>query len=146
MKFKNIIFFIVFGLFVIEPTKVKSTDIVSDILGTALEQGKKSKLEREKWGIPKKDLAGLKSKEIKSLISGNIISSEYNVPLGVWVCREASRKSLSEKPLSFGSQELMFKYAKELMRRKFSFDIDLLLDKSKLLKEKKEQRKLSEWN
>ena len=79
MKFKNIIFFIVFGLFVIEPTKVKSTDIVSDILGTALEQSKKSKLERQKWGIQKKkDLVGLKSKEIKSLVTGNIIFSEWN--------------------------------------------------------------------
>ena len=68
MKFKNIILVIVFSLFVIQPTKVKSTDIVSDILGTALEQSQKSKLEREKWGIPKKDLVGLKSKEIKSLV------------------------------------------------------------------------------
>ncbi len=30
------------------------------------------------------------------------ISSEYTVPLGVWVCREATRKTLAEKPLSFG--------------------------------------------
>ena len=86
------------------------------------------------------------NKRQQSALVLRFISSEYNIPLGVWVCREASRKSLSEKPLSFASQELMFKYAKELMRRKFSFDIDLLLDKSKLLKEKKEQRKLSEWN
>ena len=79
MKFKNIILFVIFSLFVIEPTKVKSTDIVSDILGTALEQGQKSKLERKKWGIQKKkDLVGLKSKEIKPLISGNIIFSEWN--------------------------------------------------------------------
>ena len=78
MKFKNIILVIVFSLFVIQPTKVESSDIVSDILGTALEQGKKSKLEREKWGVQKKDLVGLKSKEIKPLISGNIIFSEWN--------------------------------------------------------------------
>ena len=78
MKFKNIILVIVFSLFIIQPTKVESSDIVTDILGTALEQSQKAKLEREKWGITKKDLAGLKSKEIKSLISGNIISSEYN--------------------------------------------------------------------
>ena len=78
MKFKNIILVIVFSLFVIQPTKVESSDIVSDILGMALEQGKKSKLEREKWGVQKKDLVGLKSKEIKPLISGNIIFSEWN--------------------------------------------------------------------
>jgi DNA repair protein NreA len=84
-------------------------------------------------------------KRQQSALVLRFISPEYNVPLGVWVCREASRKSLSEKPLSFGSQELMFKYAKELMMRKFSFDIDLLLKESKLLKNKKEQRKLGEF-
>ena len=77
MKFKNIILVIVFSLFIVQPTKVESSDIVSDILGTALEQGKKSKYEREKWGIPKNDLAGLKSKEIKLLLNGNVIFGEW---------------------------------------------------------------------
>jgi len=78
MKFKNIILVIVFSLFVIQPTKVESADIVSDILGTAIEQSKKNKLELQKWGLPKKDLVGLKSKEIKSLLNGNIIFGEWN--------------------------------------------------------------------
>ena len=51
MKFKNIILVIVFSLFIIQPTKVESSDIVTDILGTALEQSQKAKLEREKSGV-----------------------------------------------------------------------------------------------
>ena len=73
------------------------------------------------------------------------ITNEYNVPLGVWVCREATRKSLSEKLFSFASQELMFKYAEELIKRKFGFDINLLLKESQLLKEKKQQTRLIEY-
>lgn len=89
-----------------------------------------------------------KMKELKrqhSCLALRFISSEYNVPLGVWICREATRKSLSEKPLTFASQELMLYYAKELIKRKFGFELDLLLKESRLLKEKKEQRKLGEF-
>ena len=89
-----------------------------------------------------------KMKEVKrqhSCLALRFISSEYNVPLGVWVCREATRKSLQEQPLSFGSQELMLQYATELIKRKFGFEIDVLLNESKLLKEKKEQRKLDQF-
>ena len=74
------------------------------------------------------------------------ITPEYTVPLGVWVCREAIRKSLMEKPLSFGSEELMMKYAAELVSRKLGFDIGILLKESKLLKEKKQQKKIWEFN
>ena len=59
------------------------------------------------------------------------------------MCREATRNSLSSKGLSFGSSELMFKYAKELIMRKFGFDISLLLNQSKMLKEQKGQKKLN---
>ncbi len=73
------------------------------------------------------------------------ISSEYTVPLGVWVCREATRKALAEKPLSFGSEELMLQYARELIKWKFGFEIYFLLKQSKLLRGKKEQKKLREF-
>ncbi|HLC71577.1 MAG TPA: hypothetical protein VJI32_06200 [Candidatus Nanoarchaeia archaeon] len=89
-----------------------------------------------------------KMKEMKrqhSCLALRFISSEYNMLLGVWVCREAARKSLQEKPLSFVSQELMLHYAKEIIKRKFGFEIDVLLKESRLLKEKKEQRRLGEF-
>jgi hypothetical protein len=73
------------------------------------------------------------------------ITPEYNIPLGVWVCREATRKSLNEKPISFASKELMFKYAEELVKRKLGFDINLLVRESKLLKNLSTQKKISEF-
>lgn len=80
-----------------------------------------------------------------SVLVFRFITPEYNIPLGVWVCREATRKSMNEKPLTFGSQELMLKYAKEFIKNKFGFELELLLRESKLLKEKKVQRRLGEW-
>lgn len=85
------------------------------------------------------------NKRQNSCLTLRIITSEYNVPLGVWVCREATRKSLSERPITFASQELMLKYARELILRKFGFDIKLLLKESKLLKTKREQTKLTSF-
>lgn len=89
-----------------------------------------------------------KMKELKrqnSALVLRFITSEYNVPLGVWVCREACRKSIKEKPISFASRELMLKYAKELIQMKFGFDISTLLKESRLLKNISQQKKLSEY-
>jgi DNA repair protein NreA len=85
------------------------------------------------------------NKRQQSALVLRFITSEYNMPLGVWVCREATRKSFSEKPLNFSSKELMLSYAKQLIQRKFGFDLNLLLKESKLLKDKKNQRKLNEF-
>jgi len=80
-----------------------------------------------------------------SCLALRFISPEYNVPLGVWVCREASRKCLQEKPVYFASKELMIMYTKELIQRKFGFNVDLLLHESILLKELNVQKKLVEF-
>ncbi|PIZ51218.1 hypothetical protein COY27_04305 [Candidatus Woesearchaeota archaeon CG_4_10_14_0_2_um_filter_33_13] len=85
------------------------------------------------------------NKRQQSALVLRFISEEYNIPLGVWVCREATRKSLLERPLSFSSEELMLKYAQELIKNKFGFDLNLLLKESKLLKNKNTQKKLSEF-
>ncbi|MDP3734583.1 MAG: hypothetical protein Q8R37_05125 [Nanoarchaeota archaeon] len=87
-----------------------------------------------------------KMKQMKrqsSCLALRFITDEYTIPLGVWVCREATRKSVQEKPLQFASQELMLKYAAEFIKKKFSVDLRLLLRQSRLLLEKKEQKKLS---
>tara|TARA_Y100000310_G_scaffold308567_1_gene351819 strand:- start:1211 stop:2404 length:1194 start_codon:yes stop_codon:yes gene_type:complete len=84
-------------------------------------------------------------KKQNSALVLRFITPEYNVPLGVWVCREATRKSLREKPISFGSQELMLKYAKELINKKLGFDLNLLLKESKILKEMKLQKRLDQF-
>ena len=89
-----------------------------------------------------------KMKELKrqhSCLALRFITSEYNVPLGVWVCREATRKSAQEKPVTFSSSELMIQYATEFVKNKFGFDVTVLLNESRLLREKKEQKRLIEF-
>jgi DNA repair protein NreA len=74
-----------------------------------------------------------------------IVPEEYVAPLGVWVVREATRKSLSSKPLEFGSKELMLKYAEVFVKRKFGLDLNDVIRDSKLLKDIKTQKKLFEF-
>jgi len=64
------------------------------------------------------------------------ITDEYVLPLGVWVTREATRKALSNTPITFVSKELMLTYAKKLAKQKFGIDLDPLLFQSKFLKER----------
>lgn len=70
------------------------------------------------------------------------ITGEYAVPLGVWVVRESTRKSLSNKPIVFSDKELMLKYAEKLVMKKFGYDANNVLRNSILLKNIKAQKKL----
>lgn len=63
-----------------------------------------------------------------------VITGDYSVPLGVWVTREASRKALDNKPISFSDRSLMIKYAKALLHKKFGIPMGSILNDSKLLK------------
>lgn len=89
-----------------------------------------------------------KMKKLKrqgSCLALRFITPEYNIPLGVWICREAARKAAESVPITFSDKDLLLKYAKMLVKKKFGFDLDMLLRESKLLKNMKEQRKLSEF-
>ena len=89
-----------------------------------------------------------KMKELKrqhSCLALRFITSEYNIPLGVWVCREAAKKSTRTQPLTFASKELLLRYAQDFIQRKFGFTLELLLEQSRLLKEQKSQKKLTEF-
>lgn len=89
-----------------------------------------------------------KMKQLKrqqSCLTWRFITPEYNVPLGVFVCREAARKAVQEKPLNFASQELLLTYVGEFIERRFSFDLRLLLHHSKLLQNKRQQAKLTQF-
>ncbi len=77
-----------------------------------------------------------------SVLALRFITGDYTLPLGVWVTREAARKTMQTKPLEFASKELMLEYAKKLVKKKFGCDADIQLKKSKLLKNIKEQSKL----
>ena len=76
-----------------------------------------------------------KSGKQNSCLVLRFITSEYNIPLGVWTVRESARRSLNGQRLLFLSKDEMLTYAKELVNRKFNFNLDLLLTKSKLLQE-----------
>jgi len=80
-----------------------------------------------------------------SVLCLRFITSEYAVHLGVWVVREATRKAMSSKPIFFSDKELMLKYARALIKRKFNYDLDNILRKSILLKDMKEQKKVFDF-
>lgn len=88
-------------------------------------------------------LEKLKSKRRQAgVLCLRFITSEYWAPLGVWVVREATRNALKSKPIEFADQELMLKYAKIFIKKKFNFDLDAILDRSKLLKNINTQKTL----
>ena len=78
-----------------------------------------------------------------SVIALRFITDDYSIPLGVFVVREAVRKTLDEKPLEFGSRELMLKYVEHFVRKKFNYDVNKILRNSVLLDNIKTQTKLT---
>ena len=89
-----------------------------------------------------------KLKEMKrqaSVLALRFITDEYTMPLGVWVTREATRKSVNSKPIEFASKELMITYAKHLIRKKFNVNIEDILGHSLLLQNIKKQSKLTQF-
>ena len=71
------------------------------------------------------------------------ITDEYWAPLGVWVVRQAARKSLMSKPIEFSSKELMIEYARKLVNKKFGCEIGSLIGQSRLLRDMRLQSRLS---
>jgi len=83
----------------------------------------------------------MQKKRQNSVLALRFITDEYVLPLGVWVTREATRKALMNKPITFASKELMLNYARLIAKKKFGLDITQILQRSKILKEK--QKNLS---
>lgn len=84
-------------------------------------------------------------KEMKkqgSILALRFVTGDYTLPLGVWVTREAARKSMSSRKIEFSSKGLMLEYAKKLVKKKFGFDVSNILNESLLLKNIKQQSKL----
>ena len=82
-------------------------------------------------------------KENSSVLVLRFITDKYWVPLGVWVVREATRKALNQKSMDFSDIDLLIKYAKIFVMKKYNLDLDVLLKQSRLLREYKEQSSLS---
>jgi hypothetical protein len=80
-----------------------------------------------------------------SVLLLRFITGEYAAPLGVWVCREATRKAMQSKPIAFDDRKTMLKYAQALIVKKFGYDVSTILKESRLLRELKEQTKLTKF-
>ena len=84
-----------------------------------------------------------KMKKQASVLALRFITGEYACPLGVWVCREATRKSMDSKPITFASKEQMISYAIEFVKTRFGADLNPLLASSNIINNVKKQKKLS---
>ncbi len=80
-----------------------------------------------------------------TVIAIRIETPSYWAALGVWVCREASRKTIKKGSLKFNSKEELINCAKFVSNKKFGISIDNILKKSKILTELNQQRKISEF-
>ncbi len=87
----------------------------------------------------------LQKKRQASILALRFITDDYTTPLGVWVCREASRKSLASQALSFASKELLLDFVRRKMQNSFGIDCSRFFTLSKILTEQKQQRKLWEF-
>ncbi|MBI3051610.1 hypothetical protein HYY74_04070 [Candidatus Woesearchaeota archaeon] len=77
-----------------------------------------------------------------SVLVVRMITDEYQLPLGVWVVREAVRKAAAEKPIEFSSGDLMLKYADAVVSRKFGYAHFSRILSSSLLLRSRSQMKL----
>ena len=68
----------------------------------------------------------------------------YWAALGVWVVRESVKKALNNL-MKFESREELLKSAEEIGNIKFNFSCSTIFNKSRLLKQIKEERRLGEW-
>ncbi len=84
-------------------------------------------------------------KRTGTIVSIRFITDKYYQPLGVWVVREASRKSLEERRLNFADRDLMFKYVFGLAKKYFNYNLKEIFSRSNLLKSFIYQKRLDEF-
>ena len=85
------------------------------------------------------------SKRQGSVLLFRFITKDYYASLGVWVVRESVRKTLKNKPIEFGSEDLMLTYAQKLIFRKFKYDLSPFFKQSKLMDFRKKQKRLYDF-
>jgi hypothetical protein len=79
-----------------------------------------------------------------SVIALRIETPSYWAALGVWVVRESVKKALKNK-MRFTSREELIESVKKIGNIKYKFDFSDILNRSKLLREKKEQKSLRDF-
>ena len=84
-------------------------------------------------------------KRQSAILALRFITDEYWAPLGVWVVRESSKKSMMSTPIYFSSMDEMMQHAMTFSRERFHYDIAGILKESKLYNQLKKQKKLWEY-
>ncbi len=74
-----------------------------------------------------------KQKRQASVLAIRIELPTYWAALGVWVCRESTRKALENKKLEFDSKEEVIESSKKISMIKFGYNPEKILKKSKLV-------------
>jgi len=69
----------------------------------------------------------------------------YWASLGVWVCREATKKVLNNKSLKFPDMKELIESTRKIGMIKFGYDSDKIIKKSKILENIKNQSTLGKW-
>ncbi len=87
-----------------------------------------------------------KIKKQSSVLAIRIITEEYTAPLGVWVVREAVRKTLQNEVMKFPDRDSMLKYARNYIKDRFKYDTSTIISKSELIKLLWGQRKLKDFS
>jgi len=80
-----------------------------------------------------------------TVLALRFITDEYWAPLGVWVVREATKKSMNSEPIEFPDKESMMKYALDFVKETFNYNLNKILSQSVLVKSLKTQTKLNEY-
>ena len=83
-------------------------------------------------------------KKQASVLVIRIETPSYWASLGVWVVRESVKKALQKK-MEFNSRGELIESAKKISKIKYSFDVNDILSRSKLLKATREQKSLREF-
>jgi hypothetical protein len=83
-------------------------------------------------------------KKQASVLAIRIETPSYWAALGVWVVRESVKKAIKHR-MKFTSREELIESVRKIGKIKYNFDFGDILNKSRLLKEKKEQKSLFEF-
>lgn len=86
-----------------------------------------------------------KIKKQASVLVVRFETPEYTDSLGVWVVRSAARKALENQHIEFETRNDMLECVKQIIIRKFNFNIERVYNQSLLLNKIKTQRKIWEF-
>jgi len=83
-------------------------------------------------------------KKQASVLVIRIETPNYWSPLGVWVVRESVKKAIKRK-IKFSDEKEFVQNSIQIAKIKYKLDISFLIEKSKIIHEKKEQKKLKDF-